>query len=636
MKLFTHAYIGQTRLKNRLIFPSMCNYYCDGEGFVTEQLKAYVRARAEGGTAAVIMPGSPHGRPGPARPALSGPRYYDGWRALRDICRKNKCHLFVQIHPVNMQAGRDPSVLLPDNMPKEMIREIISSYAECARAAREIGLSGVEIHGAHAHEVAQFMSPYYNHRTDEYGGSVRNRCRLAVELIRAVKETAGEDFTLIFRLSSDECVPGGRGIEETLEIVPLLEEAGADALHVSIGMPLSEYCISAPMDVEDGFNLEHIARVKKAVGIPVIAVNRINTPELAEKVIAEGTADFVSVGRGMLADPEFANKARSGGEPIRLCLGCNQGCRKSVTKKAIYCVQNPFTGREASLSLTPDEKLSGMRALVVGAGPAGLEAAMDLALRGVHTTVWEKEARAGGLINLACIPPKKAAMRRLIDFRLAELHRLGVPVFYCKEATAERLEGRDPDLIVVAAGSTPVVPPIEGLDGANVFTADEALRLMQAGAWRDGTRCAVLGGGMTGLEVADTLCASGCVPEVFELSGQAGAGLAKERRFFLFDRLERGRCEFHLNSRVVRVCGGFIDCETDVGTETFGPFDSVIVALGRKSRAELADELRAVCPDAEIVVLGDALKPATALEATASAALFAAGWRGKEDGAAAT
>ena len=627
MKFSTPALIGNVKLKNRFIFPSMCNYYCDSEGFVTEQLKAYVRARAEGGAAAIIMPGSPHGKPGPARPALSDPRYYDGWRALQAICQKEDCRLFVQIHPVNIQAGRDPSALLPDHMPVYMIRQIIDSYAACARAAREIGLSGVEIHGAHAHEVAQFLSPYYNHRTDAYGGSVVKRCRLAVELVQAIKRTAGEDFPVIFRLSSDECVPGGRDIEETLEMVPLLEQAGVDALHVSIGMPLSECYISAPMDVEDGFNLAHIARIRKAVHIPVIAVNRINTPELAERVIAEDIADFVAVGRGMLADPQFAKKAISD-DPIRLCLGCNQGCKKSVTKKAIYCLQNPFTGREASLHLTPSDALACKRMLVIGAGVAGLEAAMDLALRGAHPEIWEQQSHAGGLIQLASIPPKKAVMRRLIDYRLAELARLGVTVRLNQKATPEAVAAYRPDLIILATGSVPAVPPIDGLQSKDILTADEALLRMKQGGWQQGQTCAVLGGGMTGLEVADALCERACTPEVFEMAGQAGEGLAKERRVFLRKRLEAGGCRIHVSTRVTRIAGGRITCETEGERNVFGPYDVIINALGRKSDASLLNELRACCPDADITVLGDASKPGTVLDATASAAIYAAGVEG--------
>lgn len=628
MECMTPASIGTARLKNRFIFPSMCNFYCDEEGFVTERLKAYVRARAQGGAAAVILPGSPHGKPGPARPALSDPRYYAGWRDLRDICREADCRLFVQIHPAKAQAGRDPSLLLPDHMPQDLIEQIVESYAACARAAREIGLSGAEIHGAHAHEVAQFLSPYYNHRTDAYGGSVEKRCRLAVEVVRAIKRAAGEDFPLIFRLSSEEKIPGGREIEETLRVAALLEQAGVDALHVSVGMPASEAYISAPMDVADGFNLSHVARVRGAVSIPVVAVNRINTPELAERVIAEGMADFVAVGRGMLADPAFVRKAAAG-EPIRLCLGCNQGCRKSPTKKAIYCAQNPFTGREASLRLERSEALSGRRVLVAGAGVAGLEAAMDLALRGARVEVWERSDRAGGLIEVARLAPHKDAMERMVSYRLSELSRLGVRVRCGMEATPESVRAFGPDLAVVATGSRASLPAIPGLRGAGVYLADEALALLRAGSPAFGRRCAVLGGGLVGLEAADALAERGVQPEIFELGEAVGAALNANRLFFVRERLRAAGCRVHTGARVLSVRLPDVAFEEKGEARSAGAFDAVIVALGRRREDGLARALREECPELSVVCLGDAAKPGTAMDAVAQAALFAAGWNGE-------
>ena len=621
MKCLTPASIGSMQLKNRFLFPSMCNFYCDDEGVVTPRLEAYVRARVQGGAAAVIMPGSPHGKPGPARPALSDPRYASGWRRLLDICREKGCRLIVQIHPAKAQAGRDPSVLLPDNMPREKIRQIVSSYAACARAAREIGLDGAEIHGAHAHEVAQFLSPYYNHRTDEYGGSVERRAALAVEVIRAIKREAGADFPLIFRISGREMIPGGREIEETVEVARILEAAGADALHVSIGMPQSEEYISAPMDVPDGFNVENAARVRAAVKIPVIAVDRINTPELAERVIKQGAADFVAVGRGMLADPEFVNKAAEG-KPVRMCLGCNQGCRKSPAKKAIYCAQNPFTGREAAWNLVPDG--GGRRVLIAGAGVAGLEAAVDLARRGACVEVWEKRPHAGGLMELACIPPHKDAMNRMISWRMEELRRLGVRVLYGREVTPADVMERKPDLLIVATGSEPAVPPLPGVDHAHVLTADRALTMLRDGRQEElGRCCAVLGGGLVGLETADALCARGIRPDLFERAERIGEGLPSSRRKFVMSRLEAGGCGLHAQTQVKEIRFPYIVTEQDGVQRDSGPYDTVILALGRKRVDGLAKALAGACPGVQVVCLGDAQQPGTAMEAVAQAAQFA-------------
>ena len=624
MKSMTPQSIGAMTLKNRFIFPSMCNFYCDAEGFVTEQLKAYVRARVRGGAAAIVMPGSPHGKPGPARPALSDEKYCEGWRELAEVCHAQDCRLILQIHPAKAQAGRDPLLLLPDNMPVEMIREIVASYAACAKRARACGVDGVEIHGAHAHEVAQFMSPYYNHRTDEYGGSTENRARLGCEVVRAIKEAAGEDYPVIFRMSSEELVDGGRTIKESIKVARLLEAAGADALHVSIGMPMSEAYISAPMDVEDGFNLDSIRRIHEAVCIPVIAVNRINTPELAERVIAEGIADFVAVGRAMLADPDFVKKAETG-EPIRMCLGCNQGCRKSLTKKAIYCVQNPAAGREAQME-KDSSPLTGKRVLVIGAGVAGLEAALGLSVRGAQVEVWEKEDRAGGLIALACVPPRKQVMERMITYRLEMLSRRKVQLRYHMEADAASVAAYGADLVIIATGSAPSAPDIEGMN--DTVAADQALEwIAQGRVDKLGGSAAVLGGGLVGIETADALCAAGIRTEIFEQGEKIGAALNANRRHFISGRLDDAHCVRHCGAQVERVHGGVVAYRHEGERAAAGPFDTVVCALGRRSVNALAQEVARQNAALEVVCLGDAMKPGTAMEAVAQAALFARKWK---------
>ncbi|WP_274952790.1 FAD-dependent oxidoreductase [Angelakisella massiliensis] len=617
--LFTPGKIGKLELKNRVIFPSMCNFYCDEKGFVTDRLRAFVEARAAGGTAMIIMPGSPHGTPGPGRPALSDPIYYDGWRSLRDICHRYGCKLVVQIHPAKAQAGRDPSLLLPDNMDQQYIDLVVNSYARCAAAAREIGLDGVEIHGAHAHEVAQFMSPYYNHRQDAYGGTPEKRCKLAVDIIRAIKEQAGEDFPLIFRLSSSERFPGGRTVEETAEIVPLLEQAGADALHVSTGMPLSEEYISAPMDVPDGFNLPQIARIKEEVSIPVIAVDRINTPQLAQQVLEQGLADFTAIGRGQLADPDFVRKAQTG-EPICLCLGCNQGCRKSVTKKAIYCVQNPRTGREDTLRFTPAPHLKDQKILIIGAGVSGLEAAIDLALRGASPVIWERRDCPGGLMELAQLPPSKSAMARMVEYRLSMAKKLGIAIHTGMEATPEKILAYGPDLLIIATGSVPAVPPIPGLEGAGVVTGDEALRnpALVTG------QVAVLGGGLVGTEVAETLAARGVSVTVMEMGDAIGAGLNKNRMVFVRRRLEEGHVTLLTKTRVVSAALPDITVEDETGVHTLTGFDTMVAATGRKPENHLAKQLKAAQPQLPVYLVGDAKQPGMAMDAVTSAALLAA------------
>lgn len=634
-QLLTPGKIGEVTLKNRVIFPSMCNYYCDDKGFVTEQLKEYVRARARGGAAMIIMPGSPHGTPGPARPALSSPVYLEGWKSLADICHSYGCRLFVQIHPASAQAERDPSLLLPDNMEKDYIIQLTESYTRCALAAKEAGLDGVELHGAHAHEIAQFLSPYYNHRTDEYGVDYLGRSKLYRDIVSSIKSACGREFPVICRISSSERIPGGQGrsVEETVKIAPLLEAAGADAIHVSIGMPLSEQYISAPMDVPDAFNREEIACVKRAVRIPVIAVNRINSPELAEDLLRDGTADFTAVGRGLLADPDFVNKITAK-EPICRCLGCNQGCRKSITKKAIYCVQNPFTGREASLHPVYEKGLENRRILIIGAGPAGLEAARILSMRGARPVIWEKDAIPGGLINLAKEPPHKDAMERIISFRLEVLKRAGIPVCLNREATPENVREFDPDLIILACGSAPSLPPLPGLcrpDGRpeeNVYPADRLFgdQELRDKLLEDGLPVAVLGGGLIGTEAAESLSLLGLPVTVFELGSEIAKDLNKNRRWFVMERLKKGRVTLLTGVRVTEAALPHITCQKAGKELTYDGFGTVLYALGREnlSARRLEESLKKAVPNVPILSIGDARQPGMAMDAIADAALTAA------------
>lgn len=634
-ELLTPGKIGETTLKNRVIFPSMCNYYCDDKGFVTEQLKEYVKARARGGAAMIIMPGSPHGTPGPARPALSSPLYLDGWKSLAGICHSYGCRLFVQIHPANAQAERDPALLLPDNMEKDYILKLTESYTRCALAAKEAGLDGVELHGAHAHEIAQFLSPYYNHRTDEYGVDYLGRSKLYRDIVSSIKQACGREFPVICRISSSERIPGGqgRGIEETVKIAPLLEAAGADAIHVSIGMPLSEQYISAPMDVPDAFNRGEIACVKRAVRIPVIAVGRNNSQELAEELLRDGTADFTAVGRGLLADPDFVNKITAK-EPICRCLGCNQGCRKSITKKAIFCVQNPFTGREASLHPTYEEGLENRRILIIGAGPAGLEAARIFAMRGARPVIWEKVHIPGGLINLAKQPPHKDAMERIISFRLEMLQKAGIPILLNQEAAPENISEFHPDLIILACGSSPSVPQIPGLclpDGQpkeNIYPADRLFRdpALRVKLQTDGLPVAVLGGGLIGTEAAETLSLLGLPVTVFELGSEIAKDLNKNRRYFVMERLRMGRVSLLTGVRVTNVCLPRVTCRKDGKELDFDGFGTILYALGRQnlSSRRLEENLKKAVPDVPILSIGDARQPGMAMDAIADAALTAA------------
>ncbi len=608
---FTPIQLGHLTLKNRVIFPAMCNYYSDEEGFVTRQLEAFVQARAKGGTSLFILPGSPHGKPSAARPALSDEKYLDGWRRLGDICHAEDCKLFVQLHPAKHQAGRDPNLMLPDHMLVEVIEELVESYAQGALRVKKANLDGVEIHGAHAHEVAQFMSPYYNHREDSYGGSPEKRAFFPSQIVSRIKEICGDDFPVIFKISSSEMISGGREIDETVQICQVLEKAGVDAFDVSVAMPESEAYISGPMDLPDAFNLSHIYQVKQSVHVPVIAINRINTPELAEKILAEEKADIVAIGRGQLADPDFVNKMISG-EPINYCVGCNQGCRASITKKSIFCMQNPVTGRESTLTYQPvSDQEKPKKILVAGGGPSGLEAALVLAKRGYQPILCERSDKLGGLINYAVLPPHKASMTRVVDYRKKMLEKYGVEVRLGCTVTPELVDIEQVEHVIVATGSLSQIPPIPGIHQSNSYTIDEIFNNSPF----TGKHIAVIGGGLNGCEVAEYLVANGNTATVIEMEESVATGLNKNRRYFLIKRLKEAKVEIHVNTKVKSIALPDIQVETENQIQTLSGFDGVVVATGRKPNQQLAEAIEKHNPKVNVHVVGDAKTVGMALDA---------------------
>lgn len=614
--------IGNLTLKNRIIHPSMCVFFCDQDGYINDILTEYVRERARGGVGLIIMPGSPHGKVGPGRPAISDNSYIPGWRKLADMVHSYDAKLFCQLHPAKFQAGRGYAIEDMNDFTEEYIDALIESYADGAVRCRIAGVDGVEIHGAHAHEVAQFMSPFYNHRTDKYGGSTEARALFATKIVRRIKEKAGSDYPLCFRISGDEHVPGGRKIDETVEIAKMLVAAGADMIHVSCGMPESEYMISASMDVENMFNVVNAQKVKEAVNVPVVAVNRITCIEEADQVIESGAADLCAMARANLADPDMVAKAegRVPG-PVRRCVGCNQGCRDATLYKKIRCMQNPRLGFENVFNFVPaTEEEKKLKVMIVGAGPAGLETAYDLSQRGFNIEVYEKNSYAGGLVNLAAMPPRKGNMREIINFRVEALEAAGIEINYNTEVTAEFIKEKAPDVLILATGSKAFIPPIPGADGENVATGDEVL----TGAKKlPGKHIVIIGGGLVGCETAEVLTAQGYEVEIVEMTENLGQPLNLSRRHFLLKSMKENNVKVHMPAKVLSVNLPTVSISTADYSFNIDKVDGVVVAAGRKPVNALEEQVRDI-PGMRVYVIGDAKEPSLAINAIQAGARMAA------------
>ncbi|MCF0136951.1 MAG: FAD-dependent oxidoreductase [Oscillospiraceae bacterium] len=618
--VLTPASIGNVTLKNRIIFPSMCHYHASPKGKMTRELERYIEARAEGGAAVVTIPGSPYGPPSMARLSLSGEYYRADWERAAELCHKHGALLFVQLHPFKHHTEMDKSKKEPDLMPVEEINFFVEQYALAAARAKEFGVDGVELHGAHGHELHQFLSPFYNHRTDEYGGDYKGRAKMGVDMVKAMREAVGPDYPIIFKMSTSEYMEGGITIEDSVRVAALIEEAGASAINASAGTSLLEEYVSGPMDLPKAFNRSDIKAIKNAVSIPVIAINRITTMELANEILESGDADFVAMGRALLADPNAVNKYGTG-LSVRQCIGCYQGC-KGDDKLRIFCMQQPLTGRGDYLEYTPlPENKKGEKVLIAGAGVAGMEAAAALARRGFKPVVFEKTGRAGGTVNFAKIPPCKEDFDCLVSARIAELRELNVEVRFNTELTAETVLAEGAKKVVVATGSAPLVPTaIQGLDGKNVFTADEVLENPQL----VGENVAVFGGGLVGCETAEYLGTLGKKCTIIEMGPKIATEIHPLRRGFFFNRMQKAGVRTLVGTKLLSVKLPEVTVSAGDYAYELGGFDSAIMAFGRVKVNDLEAKLKEAIPDVEVFTIGDAREVSTAFKAILSGAECAA------------
>ncbi len=534
--LFQPFNLGKLELRNRLIMPPMVTFLASEAGAVTQRMIDYYAERARGGvglitveSAYVLEKDRDMGRLG-----IENPQLQVGLAELAEAIQEQGARAFLQLNHrgsvLTIQRGKGP-----DELGQEEIGSLIEAFGEAALRAKKAGFDGVEIHGANVYLISQFLSPLTNHRTDRYGGDLEGRLSFPVEILLRVRKKVGEDFPVNFRMVGHQYTDGGLDLEDGKAIARRLEEVGATALHVVAGSPAAPYWHTPPMAVPRGCHAELAGEIKKAVRIPVIAVGRINDPLLAEQILEEGKADLVAMGRALIADPALPLKAREGRfVEIRKCLACNH-CRKRVIQmnRTVRCAVNAQAGRERDTRIHPSPR--SRRVLVIGGGPAGMEAARVMALRGHRVTLYEKKARLGGQVNLAVIPPHKEELQNLLDYLVFQLEALKVRTCLGTEATADTVEQEKPEAILLAAGARPLIPEIPGMRGEALFTPEEAL-----GQNRPmGKKILVIGGGMVGCEVAEYLAARGKRVTIVEKLPEIAPGMDGSTRRLLLERLDR-------------------------------------------------------------------------------------------------
>lgn len=659
--LFSEGKIGKVAIRNRTVMPPMGTGMANYDGTPSEQLIEYYEERALNGLGLLITGitrvNNIHGASLPRQLSMTSDRHIAPFAAMMDRLHTLDTKVFFQLHhPGNqglssmglagpsielmgrvwpglydllpkmfqytgrspqvndwiIQHSRWPAVVGPSNVPSLLlnqrtralrrweIRGLVRDFVCAARRAQLSGADGVELHGTHGYLIQQFLSPHYNRRNDEYGGSLENRMRFVLDIISGIRRECGSDFPIAVRLSVDEYFRAigkpnqGYELEEGVEMSRRLERSGIDAIDVSSGNYETMNYWLEPISFEDGWR-KHLARaVKETVSIPVLAANLIRSPEQAEAQIADGTQDFVSLGRPLLADPAWIAKAMEGREDeITRCISCLR-CIESVEENAarggiLECAVNPRIGRERETA-EPRHDGQGRTVAVIGAGPAGMMAAEVLARRGFRAVVFEKSGSAGGQLKLAAVPPGKNKINWCIDDLLRADERGGVEIRFDTEPSPSDLEELDPYAVIVATGARPLVPDIPGVNRDHVCTFKEVL---EGTVKLEGKRVAVIGSGLTGLETAEKLAVDGNSVLVVEMLKEIGPGAYWQNVDDVLGRLKEYNPEFITSHKLVQIGPGEITLEDEKSrARVTRQVDQVVLAVGTCSESRLASELQ--------------------------------------------
>ena len=630
------ARIGAREVKNRLIMTGMSAHMAPDEGWVTDREVAFYERRARGGVGCIVVGAAfvhPSGTFG-AQLGIHRDEMIPGLARLAGVIRRHGALASIQLHHAGRQTSSKvtgqaliaPSAVscpFKQEMPRAMsemdIEQVLDWYEQGARRAMEAGFDGVEVHGAHGYLPAQFLSPRSNWRTDRFGGSLANRTRFISELVRRVRRVVGEDAPVSVKISGDEYETGGLTLAETPQIGASLEAAGADLITVSAGV--APYYFTVPnMTLPPACYAPAARAVKSACSIPVSAVGRITTPELAESLLRQGDADFISMGRGLISDPDFPIKAQSGqADQICVCISCNKGCHDpSRSERATACLLNAEAGYERHLRMPVPA--CAQRVLVIGGGPGGLEAARVAALRGHEVVLCERESYWGGRLHLGTVPPHKAEYQVGIDYLVEQCRRNCVDMRLGQDVDLDAVLALSPDAVVLATGAEPEVPPLPGIAGGgagdgrvpNVVLADDILR--QPGQVL-GSRVLLPGGGAVGSEVAHLLAERGHQVTVVEMGPMWGQGMPPDAQWHIAQAFASLAVEVDLHTRLTGVTDGKVSAERGGQQILYSEVDTVVVAAGAKPAVDLLHGLQSKVP--AVWVVGDARSPRSALEAVA-------------------
>ena len=678
-KLFTPGKIGNVEIKNRIVMAPMCMGFGQYNGCATEKMMDYYEERAKGGVGLIFTEITRvNDVTGASSFGQLGMSHDYQIPALREMARrvhKHGCKIMVELHhPGRQNLGlmigtvplcvvgdkimgnlytkiltgavippgkrlqeKDivPRVVAPSKCERSKmsnsvnrglsnkgVKKIICQFIEGAVRVKKAGCDGVELHASHGYLIQQFLSPNTNKRTDEYGGSLENRMRFLMEIIDGIRKNCGSDFPIVVRLTVDEMYDKigqkgkGYGLEEGLKMAKMLSDKGIDAIDVSSAAYDTFNYWLEPTTFDCGWRKYLAAEVKKVVDIPVIAANLIRSPKQAELQLEEGVQDFISLGRPLIADPQWANKVQSGNEDlVKRCVCCLY-CFESMMENAYkydngHCSVNPFVGREGT---SLNKNGNGRKALIIGAGAAGLTAAELLARRGFDVTVLEKEKEVGGQLNLAKKPPHKEKMNWVCTDLLSNINKLGVKLELGVTATKELIDTYNPEIVINATGGNAIFPKPYIKDNSCTVT-----EILNGTVKLENKKIAVIGSGMTGLETSELLVSQGNKVTIIEMSDKIAPGAWFQHLDDALPKLNAAGTVFMPGHKLLSVNEDSVTLERmSDGANINVDVDFVVLSLGVRPDTVLYDEIKN-SSKYKVYNIGDSVKIGRIANATESA-----------------
>jgi len=633
-EIFRPGYIGTLKIKNRVVMAPIGISMQEPDGRFMHRAIPYFEERAKGGVGLIVTGMS---TPAPWIEPPKGwdliprvdvsyviPRLTDLAERVHDYGTKVMIQLtagFGRVLPrpfleskqvVSASSGTafwDKSVLVRE-LSTEEVEHLVDSFGKAAELIERAGFDGIELHGHEGYLMDQFTSGIWNVRKDKYGGSLEKRMSFVTGIIKRIRERVERTFPIIYRYGVTHGIEGGRTIEEGLEVAKLLVAEGVDALHVDKGCYENWYWPHPPEYQPPGCMTELAEKVKGVVDVPVITVGRLGDPEIVNRVLQEGKADFVALGRPLLADPFWIEKVRKGKlEEIRPCIGCHEGCLKRIFEnKPISCAVNPQCGNEKELTIIPTRKKR--KVMVVGGGIAGMEAARVAKLKGHNVDLYEKQEQLGGHLIAAGVPEFKKDLKHLRNYLVNQIRNLGIEINLGLQVTKELIISEKPDILIIATGSRYIIPEIQGIHRKSVYTATDILN-QDPGALGD--KGIVIGGGMIGSETALHFSSKGKKVVLIEALDEIAKDLFEPNQMMVNELLKEYGVQVHIQTKVNKITSEGVKTVNLEGREALFKGDFIVTACGLEPRNELRKELTSY--DLEVHAIGDCVQPGKVIDA---------------------